>query len=164
MRDTNKRWKRLAKTLILVLALNGFANAQSNSASTQKPKVAPAPTLSDDLAKSLEIALIELQHLRKVKELSAEQISALEAKIAALEDLVRIERQRAEAYKAANAERATANALDDKRIALFEKMIEDFKAELVRVRGERDRARGRNKIIAAVCLLLGFGLGWAAQK
>jgi hypothetical protein len=102
--------------------------------------------------------------LRKVKELSAEQISALEAKIAALEDLVRIERQRAEAYKAANAERATANALDDKRIALFEKMIEDFKAELVRVRGERDRARGRNKIIAAVCLLLGFGLGWAAQK
>jgi hypothetical protein len=112
----------------------------------------------------IEKALAELEHLRTVRKLNAEQIDALNQKVKALEDLVAIERQRAEAYKSANAERATANTLDSERIAIYEKIVEDFKSERTRLMKERDSARRANKIWGAVGLFLGAALAVLAGR
>lgn len=96
--------------------------------------------------KSLEVALAELESARKVNSLQREQLDALAGKIRALEDLVKIERERAEAYRTAAAERATANQLDERRVTLFEQSLAEFKAEVARLRDERDAARrSRNR-------------------
>lgn len=103
----------------------------------------------------IEKALAELEALRNIRKLDKEQIEALNQKIVALEDLVKIERQRAEAYRQADSERASANTLDAQRIALYEKIVADYKTERERLMKERDRARRNGQLLG----LGGFVLG-----
>lgn len=157
-----KRIATLTLILILVSASNGFAQGSSRSATSQKAQTAPA---SDELLKAAEKAIAEAESLRKVKSLQADQIDALQGKIKALEDLVAIEKARAEAYKTAAAERATANTLDSQRIAIFEQSLKDFRAEVDRLRLERDRARRGGKIIGGIALVVGILAGvWVGRR
>jgi hypothetical protein len=121
-------------------------------------------TVSDELLKSLEKALAELESARKVNSLQRDQLDALEAKISALNDLLRLERERAEAYRVAAAERASANVLDDKRVALYEQSLLSFREETTRLRSERDSARRANKVWGAVGLILGIGAALWGSK
>ena len=163
MKKRNYRTKLLPWMMALVIALasSGSASASSRWATCQKPTPA---TANSELLKALEKAVLEAEGLRKVNSLQRYQLDALEAKIRALEGLVAIERQRAEAYRAAAAERATANALDDKRVALFEESLKQFQSELSRVRDERDRARGRNKWYAVGGFVIGAALALLGAK
>lgn len=147
--------------LMLVLGCSGYANGQSHWGFIQNQKPAPA---NNDLLKSLELALAELESLRKVKSLQVEQIDALQGKVRALEELVEVHKQIAAEWKKAASERATANALDAKQIALFEETVRDAKAEITRIRGERDSARRGQKVWGAVGLLFGIALGVYAAK
>jgi hypothetical protein len=108
--------------------------------------------------------MLEVAHLRRVRSLNEEEKRALGEKIVALEDLLRLERQRADAYKAANAERSTANSADSQRIALLEKVVEEYKAERARLMKERDSARRANKIWGAIGLFLGAALAVLAGR
>jgi hypothetical protein len=111
--------------------------------------------VNEDLAKALELALVELSHLRTVKRLSDEEKAALNQKIVALEDLVTIERRRAEAYKSANAERAIANDADAVRVALLERMIADYKTERERLMKEREAARRYGRYLGVIGFVAG---------
>jgi hypothetical protein len=145
---------------MIALVLCSYASGQSASIYTQNPKPAPA----SDLLKSLEIALVRLEAAERVKGLQAEEINALRGKIEALEGLVKIERERGDAYKRASEERATANALDDKRVALYEQSLLSFREETMRLRSERDSARRANKVWGAVGLILGIGAALWGSK
>jgi predicted RNase H-like nuclease (RuvC/YqgF family) len=144
--------------LTLALASVTSAKAQSDSAISQKTKNASAQ--NDDLLKVCDKALLEVEHLRTVRKLSTEQIDALNQKVNALEDLLKLERNRAEAYKSADAERSKANEIDSRRVATLEKVIEDYKAERGRLIGERDRARRNNKLHAIGGAIIGGLLAW----
>jgi hypothetical protein len=119
---------------------------------------------NDELLKSLEKALAELESARKINSLQREQIGALEAKIDALQGLVELHKEIAATYKKAAEERAVANTLDDKRVALFEESLAEFKKEVDRLRSERDQARRSRNTWGVVGLVLGIGLGVYLQK
>jgi uncharacterized membrane protein YgaE (UPF0421/DUF939 family) len=138
----------------LILTLLFGSNVSRNAyAVCQRNK--PAVSVDDDTLKQIEALLAEVESLRKVKNLNRDQIAALEAKIAALEDLCRVYKEQRDAYKNADTERATANALDDKRIALYVAMVADYKVEISRLRAERDKARGNNKFYLLGGVILG---------
>lgn len=153
----NRKWLMKSLTLILIFlsvnASSGYAQGSKTSSTSQK--TSPAQSANDELLKAAEKAIAEAEALRRIKSLQAEEIDALQAKIAALSELVEIERQRAEEWKKASQERATANALDEKRIALFEETVRDAKAEITRIRAERDSARRQQKVWGVVGLVLG---------
>jgi DNA replication protein DnaC len=146
---------------ILASASIVYAQDSRNLKSTPQTKNA---SVNDDLLKSLEKALAELESARKVNSLQREEIDALQAKIDALASLVEIEKQRAEEWKKASQERATANQLDSQRIALFEKSLEEFKAELLKVRAERDKARKQRSIFAVGGVIVGGLLVLLGQR
>jgi hypothetical protein len=121
-------------------------------------------SVPSDLLKSLEIALARLEAAERVKSLQAEEIAALRGKITALEGLVAVERERGDAYKRASEERAVANTLDDRRVALYEQSLLSFREETTRLRSERDSARRANKVWGAVGLILGIGAALWGSK
>jgi uncharacterized coiled-coil DUF342 family protein len=112
------------------------------------------------LLKVCDKALLEVEHLRTVRKLSTEQIDALNQKVNALEDLLKLERNRAEAYKSADAERSKANDIDSRRVATLEQIISDYKSERDRLIKERDKARRANKLYAIGGAIIGGLLAW----
>jgi hypothetical protein len=100
-------------------------------------------------------ALTEVEFLRRVRALSTEEKAALNEKIAALESLVKVHKEIAESYKAAAGERSVANTADAQRIALLEKIVEEYRVERARLMKERNSARRANKIWGVVGFILG---------
>ena len=150
--------KRLpASALILILVSGCAVYAQDSKTSKSTPQTKNA-TVDDGLLKALEIALAKLASAEQVNSLQREQIDALQAKITALEGLVEVHKEIAATYKKAAEERATANSLDERRIALYESSLLDFRENTKRLIAERDSARRSRNTWAAV----GFVLGAAA--
>jgi hypothetical protein len=137
---------------------------QSGSATSRKPTPAPAQTSDDDLLKVREKLALEVEYLRRVRALSTEEKAALNEKIAALESLVKVHKEIAESYKAAAGERSIANTADAARIALLEKIVEEYKAERARLMKERDAARRGGRLLAGVALVFGILVGVFATK
>jgi hypothetical protein len=104
--------------------------------------------------------LIEIEHLRSVVAGKDEIIKAKDEQIAALNALDSIQRMRIQALLDAVKERSAANLLDDKRIALYEQSITDFKEQTERLIRERDGARRNQKLWG----LAGLVLGWLAAS
>ena len=119
--------------------------------------------VSDELAKALEKALAELEHLRLVVTLKDEQIAAKDQQIAALNSLASIERMRAESWAKAAQERATANQLDARVVDSFERSINAYKADRDRLIVERDKARGRLKWVGAIGFVVGAGVVYSLK-
>ena len=109
-------------------------------------------------------ALTEVEHLRRVRSLDAEEKAALNEKIVALESLVQTHKEIAAAYKNANLERSVANTADAERVKILQAMVDDFKSERTRLMKERDSARRANKIWGAVGLFLGAALAVLAGR
>lgn len=155
-RNWTKRFLILALTWNLVSVSVAFAQDSKPKTSTQKTSNA---TVNDELLKSLEIALARLESAERVKGLQADELDALRAKITTLEALVAIERQRAEAWRTAAQERATANTLDEKRVALFQESIDLFKTEVIKLRQERDSAKRSRNTWTIIGAAIGIAIG-----
>jgi hypothetical protein len=112
----------------------------------------------------IEKALAELEILRSIRKLDKEQMQALNEKIRALEELVAIERQKAEAYRQGGLERKNANETDANRIKILEELVQDFKEERARLMSERDRARLMGRLYAVGGFLLGIIATLAVKK
>jgi hypothetical protein len=108
--------------------------------------------------------LAELEILRSIRKLDKEQMQALNEKIRALEELVAIERQKAEAYRQGGLERKNANETDANRIKILEELVQDFKEERARLMSERDRARLMGRLYAVGGFLLGIIATLAVKK
>jgi hypothetical protein len=124
---------------------------------TPPQKPASAQTSDEEFLKVCQKALVEVEALRKIRKLSDEERQALNDKIAALESLVAVHKDIAAQYKAAAAERATANSIDSERAKVYEAMLADYKNERTRLIGERDRARRNGRLFGFVGVILGAG-------
>jgi hypothetical protein len=134
-----------------------FAKQREGSGIIQPQKPASAQTSDDEFLKICQKALVEVEALRKIRKLSDEERQALNDKIAALESLVAVHKDIAAQYKAAAAERATANSIDSERVRLLEKMLEEFRVERARLIKERDSARRAGRLFGIVGVILGAG-------
>jgi len=146
---------KYTKFLVFLLFFSICPLTFAQSTAQKKPVI----QVDDELAKALEKSLAELESLRRIKSLQAEQIEALQGKIGALEDLVKIERERADAYKRASEERKTANELDEKRVELFRQSLDEFKAEVERLRRERDSLRKNRNMWTVAGAVFGIAVG-----
>lgn len=152
--DLRKKCATLILTCLFVTVSSASVRGQSGSTRIV-PQQKNAPTVSDQLLKDYELALIEVEKLRNQVAGKDEIIRLKDEEIAARKAIDDINRQRIQALLDAVKERTTANALDDRRVALFEQSLTEFKAELLRVRNERDSARRRNKFFAVGGFILG---------
>jgi chromosome segregation ATPase len=132
---------------MMTAAGQGFARSSPNFTPQES-------TLSD---KELEQVLAEVEHLRKVRKLNDEEKAALREQLKAYEALLATERERIAALK-------SANAIDDKRVALYEKSLSDYKSQVDRLTRERDRARSALKFVGAVAFAIGGALGFLVAK
>ena len=115
--------------------------------------------VSNELLKQYEIALIEVERLRaqlagkdEIIRLKGEEIEAHKA----IDD---INRQRIQALLDAVKERTTANTLDEKRVELFRQSLDEFKAEVERLRRERDSLRKNRNMWTVAGAVFGIAVG-----
>jgi hypothetical protein len=167
IRSLKKTCGMLAGILIIVSGLGESVSAQSVSIqavnSLQNARTAQNRA-SDELLKQYELALIEIERLRAQVAGKDQIIEAKDNQIAALNALESIQKMRIQALLDAVKERQTVTMLDDKRIALYEASITDFKENTSRLIRERDSARRGQKVWAAVSFILGGVLGHQLAK
>lgn len=142
--------KRILSTLLICLILTPCAVLAQQPT---KPKVG----VSEELGKALEIALAEVEHLRNESKIKDAVIAAKDQQIAALNSFVEIQRQQVKEWSIAALQRKEAIVFDDKAAKLQD-------AEILRVRAERDAARGQQKTWGFAGLVLGVTLGILSQR
>jgi hypothetical protein len=162
-RNLLKKCATLILTLTIALASSASVYGQQNY-SQRASQPTNAQRASDQLLKDYEIALLEVERLRAQLSGKDEIIKLKDEEIAARKAIDEINRQRIQALLDAVKERTTANTLDDKRIALFEDSLNQFKAELSKVRAERDKARKQRSIFAIGGVIVGGFLALLGQR
>lgn len=143
----------MKRTLSLILICLILTPCAALAQQPDKPKVG----VSEELGRALELALSEVESLRAQSKIKDEVIAAKDAQIAALNGYAQIERARAEKWMESALSRKEGSVIDDKRLALYD-------VEVLRLRGERDRARSQQKWYGFGGLVLGITFGVFSKK
>ena len=147
---------RLVKTWIVFAALLVSLSGASLHAATPKSLgLSPTPqtvAVSEEFLTAVDIALVELAGLRKIKKLDDAQIAEFERKVSTLEQIVA---KQDEALVKSGAESAELRAA----LAVAKDVIAAYKGELERVRADRDKAKKRVVKVGTAALVAGILLG-----
>jgi len=133
------------------------------SASAQQTNRVPV----DDVGKTLERCLIEVEHLRAICR-SPEQVAILEAKLKAANDLLAVYKTQATQQANTAQARTTAGAA---RVAGYESRIKEYEERLAisqtafnKLSKENRHLRKTRNIVVGIVIGLGVGLAWALGK
>lgn len=148
---------RISVTLTLISALSIAAvmpaNAQSSSNSSPATQTV---TVSEDFLKAVDKAFVELKALRELKAISDEERTQFQDTIQQLRLAINIQEQQLRHEHQAAAEGVAAVAKLQEVLGKAKKLLDDFEAELAKVRKQRDKAQSRLWKVGAGAFVAGL--------
>lgn len=147
---------------MLALSVCLMLSALSTSAQTSAPS--PTPTPSAEPSQSVELMteeqILDELKFRRAQVAGYENLTKAQAdQIKTLTELSATLRERGDFYKEATTARAGANVLEAERERIRREQLEEYRAEITRLRGENDRLRRSRDIRTVVGAAAGVGLG-----
>ena len=153
-------WLKNFATLLLISTLSLVVVtpviAQSNSASSPKTQTV---SVSEDFLKAVDLALLELEGLRKLKKLSDQQATEYQDKITALQAAYDVQAKQLSLSEQATGASIEAYATQKQALDKARDVINDYTTELAKVRVQRDKARSWLWKVGAAGLVIGVVVG-----
>lgn len=153
-------WLKNFATLLLISTLSLVVVtpviAQSNSASSPKTQTV---SVSEDFLKAVDLALLELEGLRKLKKLSDQQATEYQDKITVLQAAYDVQAKQLALSEQATGASIEAYATQKQALDKARDVINDYTTELAKVRVQRDKARSWLWKVGAAGLVIGVVVG-----
>ena len=125
---------------------------------------ASSEVVQADELKTQERMLDELKFKRAQVVALQAQVAALSEQNKTLSDLSAALRERGDFYKDAAAARAGAGLLEAERDRIRREQIEEYRGEVVRLRGENEKLRHSRDVRTIFGFAVGIGIGTAVRK